>query len=126
MGAQADQLKERTMQFAIDVCRLLRSLPSREPGSVVQRQLARSATGIAFNYRAACRARSQAEFVARINVVAEEADECQGWLVFTQAADLLASAELARLQQEATELCAIFSASVRTARLELQRRRCGP
>ena len=110
------------MRFALDVCRLLPNLPTREPGSVVQRQLARSATGVAFNYRAACRARSHSEFLARISVVAEEADESQGWLMFVQEANLLRSGELGRLQQEATELCAIFSASVRTARLQRQTR----
>jgi four helix bundle protein len=71
---------------------------------------------MAFNYRATCRARSHDEFTARIGVVAEEADESQGWLEFIEAAKLIASKEVARLLREATELAAIFSASVGTAR----------
>jgi len=115
MGEQAEQLKKRTMRFALDVCKLLKQLPWDEPGPTVKRQLARAATGTAFNYRAACR-RSHDEFTAKIGVVAEEADESQGWLEFIIEAKLIASMEAGRLYQEATELSAIFSASVGTAR----------
>ena len=74
---------------------------------------------IGFNYRASCRARSHAEFTSKISIVAivaEEADESQGWLEFVEAARLIVSQEVNRLILEATELCAIFSASVGTAR----------
>src|SRR5688500_2581383 len=116
MSEQAELLKRRTMRFALDVCKLLKRLPWDEPGPTVKRQLARSSTGVAFNYRGACRARSHDEFTSRIGVVAEESDESQGWLEFIQDADLIASKEVGRLFQEATELAAIFSASVGTAR----------
>jgi four helix bundle protein len=116
MGEQAEFLKKRTMRFALDVCKLLKQLPWDEPGPTIKRQLARSSTGTAFNYRAACRGRSHDEFTAKIGIVAEEADESQGWLEFIQEARLIASKELERLYQEATELSAIFSASVGTAR----------
>ena len=79
-------MKQRTMQFALDVCGLIKDLPHSEPGPTVRRQLAKSATGVAFNYRASCRARSHTEFTARMGVVAEEADETQGWLEFIDAA----------------------------------------
>jgi four helix bundle protein len=78
---------------------------------------------VAFNYRASCRARSHQEFTSRIHVVAEEADECQGWLEFLAAAGLLESPGVVRLTQEAKELCAIFSASAGTARSRATRRR---
>ena len=104
------------MRFALDVCALLKQLPFEEPGPTIKRQLARSSTGTAFNYRAACRGRSHDEFTAKIGVVAEEADETQGWLEFIVDAKLIASKEVGRLYQEATELSAIFSASVGTAR----------
>jgi len=69
------------------------------------------------NYRASCRARSHTEFTAKMGLVAEEADESQGWLEFIDAASLIVSAaELARLLQESTELCAIVSTSFATAR----------
>jgi len=78
MSEQADLLKARTMRFALDVCALIKHLPHEEPGPTVKRQLAKSSTGLAFNYRASCRARSHAEFTAKIGLVAEEADETQG------------------------------------------------
>jgi four helix bundle protein len=116
MSEIADQLKRRTMRFALDVCALIRDLPTFEPGPTAQRQLARAATGVAFNYRATCRARSHTEFTARMGVVVEEADESQGWLEFIEAGELLKSTTLTRLIGEATELVAITSAAYGTAR----------
>jgi four helix bundle protein len=126
MSKQSEELKRRTMRFALDVCGLIRQLPPDEPGPVVKHQLARSSTGVAFNYRAACRARSHAEFTAKIGLVAEESDETQGWLEFVDAAKLVKSSDLPRLLTEATELCSMFSASAGTARFnerEKKRRR---
>jgi four helix bundle protein len=116
MGETAEQLKRRTMRFALDVCALIRELPAFEPGPTVQRQLARAATGVAFNYRATCRARSHADFTARMGVVAEEADEAQGWLEFLESAHLLKSETLTRLIAEAAEIVSITSAAYGTAR----------
>jgi len=116
MSDVADQLKQRTMRFALDACALIRELPPFEPGPTAKRQLAKAATSVAFNYRATCRARSHTEFTARIGVVAEEADESQGWLEFIDAAELLKSEMLTRLIGEATELAAITSAAYGTAR----------
>jgi four helix bundle protein len=123
MSAVADQMKRRTMRFALDCCRLLRELPQFEPGPTIQHQLAKSSTGLAFNYRASCRARSHAEFTAKTGVVAEEADESQGWLEFIEAAELLKSDTLTRLIAEATELVAITSASYGTARHKEQQKK---
>jgi four helix bundle protein len=92
------------MRFTLDVCELLQLILTSEPGSTVKRQLAKSATSVGANYRAACRARSHAEFTAR-TVVAEEADETVYWL------DVMAGA-----RREARELLAIFSSAVGTAR----------
>jgi four helix bundle protein len=117
MSEQAERLKERTMRFALDVCRLIRLLPPWEPGPTVRHQLARSSTSVAFNYRASCRARSHAEFTSKIGTVAEESDESLGWLEFIEAGQLIGgSADVPRLATEARELLAIFSASVGTAR----------
>jgi four helix bundle protein len=116
VGEQAELLKERSMRFALDVCSLIKLLSSSEPGPTVRRQLAKSATSIAFNYRASCRARSHAEFTAKLGTVAEETDETLGWLEFIEAARLIDSDDLRRLTTEARELLAIFSASVGTAR----------
>jgi four helix bundle protein len=116
MGEIAEQLKARTMRFALDVCELIQRLPHSEPSQTVRRQLAKAATSVAFNYRAACRARSHKEYTAKIGLVDEEADESVGWLEFIEAARLLKSSELVRLIVESRELAAIVSASYGTAR----------
>src|SRR5580693_5579023 len=124
MSDQSEQLKKRTMRFALDVCRLIGLLPSWEPGPTVCHQLAKASTSVAFNYRASCRARSHAEFTAKIGTVAEESDESLGWLEFIEAAELIeGSADLPRLAGEARELLAIFSASFGTARRRKRKRR---
>src|SRR5438270_7341285 len=107
MSDIAEQLKARTMRFALDVCALIRELPDEEPGLTVKHQLTRAATGVAFNYRATCRARSHAEFTAKIGIVSEEADEAQGWLEFLDAASLTSPTRLTSLLAEATELVRI-------------------
>ena len=116
MSEEAELLKARSMRFALDVSQLIKALPSDEPGPTVKRQLAKAATSVAFNYRAACRGRSHAEYTAKIGVVAEESDETLGWLEFIEAATLISQTKLADLLQEAKELCAIFSASYGTAK----------
>ncbi len=116
MSEETEQLKARTMKFALDICKLIKQLPAYEPGPIVRRQLAKAATSVALNYRSSCRSRSHAEFTARIGVVAEESDEAQGWLEFIDAAGLICSGDLARLLKEAGEICAIMSASAGTAR----------
>jgi four helix bundle protein len=125
MSEAAELLKQRTMRFALDVCGLIKHLPAVEPGPTVRRQLARAATSVAFNYRASCRARSHDEFTAKIGLVAEEADETQGWLDFIDAAALIESADLHRLLAESCELAAIFSASFGTARYKQRMTRAG-
>jgi len=111
------------MRFAIDVCALIQRLPLEEPGRTVQHQLAKAATSVAFNYRAACRGRSHAECTAKIGLVAEESDESLGWLEFIDAARLLKSDELDRLIAESHELAAIMSASYGTARYKERNKR---
>src|SRR4029453_14965469 len=124
MSHISEQLKDRTMRFALDVCAVIKTFPPAEPGPTAKRQLARAATGVAFNYRASCRARTHTEFTAKIGLVAEEADESQGWLDFIIASKLMMSTEASRLLREASELTAIISASVGTARRnERQRNR---
>jgi four helix bundle protein len=116
MSETTERMKTRTMRFALDVCALIKDLPHEEPGPTVRRQLAKSATGLAFNYRASCRARSHKEFAAKIGLVAEEADESQGWLEFIEAAQLVTCPDVNRLVIESTELTKIVSASYGTAR----------
>jgi four helix bundle protein len=123
MSVISEDLKARTMKFALEVCALIRQLPLSEPGPTVSRQLAKSATSVAFNYRASCRARSHAEFTARIGLVAKESDESLGWLEFIEAAGLLPAVDVAEVTREARELVAIFSAAHGTARYRERRPR---
>ncbi len=113
---EATKLKLRTKRFAISLIRLFRSLPRTEEARVIGRQFIRSGTSIAANYRAACRARSKAEFVSRIGTVVEEADETVFWIEMLSEADVLSSVATREVLAEANELLAIFAASQRTAR----------
>jgi four helix bundle protein len=123
MSEQSELLKARTRRFALDVLELIKLLPYTEPGPTVRRQLTKAATSVDMNYRASCRARSHAEFTAKIGVVAEEADESASWLDLIAEAKLLKSDVLPRVQKEAHELEAIFSSSAGTARRNERRRR---
>ena len=111
----ARDLQQRAETFAIDVIKFCRELPHVPESRNIQDQLSRSATGIAANYRATCRARSRAEFIARLGVVVEEADESHMWLGMIIRLKLRDDTEVNRLYKEADELTAIFAASRRTA-----------
>jgi four helix bundle protein len=96
--------------------RLYRSLPRTEEARILGAQLLRSSTSIGANYRAACRGRSRAEFVAKLGIVLEEADEAVFWLELFQEGNIFPAEKLRDLLREANELVSIFVSSVRTAR----------
>ena len=114
--SQAEQLKGRTKQFAIHLIELFRNLPKTEEALVIGRQVLRSGTSVAANYRAVCRARSKAEFIAKMGVVVEESDETVFWLELLVEGHVVDKQRMDGLLAEANELLAIFSASQRTAR----------
>ena len=120
MEHKAELFKQRTKAFALRIIRLVRSVPKTEEGRVIGQQLLRSGTSIAANYRAACRARSRAEFLSKISTVVEEADETVFWLELLADAGIVASSRLRDLKSEAEELVAIFNASRVTARRNAQ------
>lgn len=113
---RADQLKRRTKQFSLRIVRLFSALPKCEEAKVIGRQLLRSGTSVGANYRAVCRARSPTEFVSKVGVVVEEADETVYWIELLIEAETVAAKRLHPLLSEANELLAIFAASQRTAR----------
>jgi four helix bundle protein len=113
-------LKVRSRAFAVNVVVACREYPRTIEAYVVAKQLIRAATGVASNYRAACRARSRAEFVSRMSVVCEEADESQLWLDITVAARIAAIPTMQALLSEASELTAIFTTSRDTAKRNLK------
>jgi four helix bundle protein len=110
------ELRDRTKKFAIRIVRLFQALPKSTEAQVMGKQLLRSGTSVAANYRAVCRARSKAEFIARIGVVAEEADESALWIELLEETKVLTASQLKDISQEAHALAAIFSASQKTAR----------
>jgi four helix bundle protein len=109
-------LKLRTKTFAIEIIRLVESLPRGRSAEILGRQLLRSGTSVAANYRAARRARSRKEFLAKLGIVEEEADESCFWLELLADAGLSRSADTDRLRNEADQLVAITISSIRTAR----------
>jgi four helix bundle protein len=117
-----DELRERARRFAIETIDLCVRLPDGPVSNLIRPQLLRAATGIAANYRAAGRSRSRREFVARLGVVIEEADESELWLDILEARRHGPPETVKRLRQEATELRAIFIASRRTAAAGLKMR----
>jgi four helix bundle protein len=108
-------LKARTKQFALRVMKMVDALPRTIQGRTIAKQIIRSATSVAANYRAACRARSRAEFIAKIGVVEEEADESCFWLELIIDSGLLTEERIRPLLSEAGELVAIMAASRKSA-----------
>jgi four helix bundle protein len=102
------ELRERTKKFAIRIVRLFQALPKSTEAQVMGKQLLRCGTSVAANYRAVCRARSKAEFVARMGIVAEEADESVLWLELLEETSILNHERLQDILQEAKELVSIF------------------
>src|SRR5205807_2892221 len=109
-GMTTVELKARTKEFALRVIRLVDALPNTVKGRAIANQIMRSATSVAANYRAACRARSRAEFIAKIGVVEEEADETAFWLELFIVAKIRSQKQLESLLNEESYLVAIMVA----------------
>ena len=107
------------MQFGLRVVYFFQSLPLRTDAQVIGKQLLRSATSMAANYRAAGRSRSKAEFISKLSTVVEEADETLFWLEMIHEAKIDGTQELRLLLQESKELVYIFSSSRKSARENL-------
>ena len=110
------EFKRRTRAFAIGIIELIREMPRDMAGAVLGRQLVRSATSVGANYRAACRARSAADVVAKLKIVEEEADETLYWLERLVEAGLLEGARVDSLHAETNEIVAMTIASIKTLR----------
>ncbi len=116
MATKAEELQRRTTSYALRILKLFRSLPNCPEARIIGQQLLRSGTSVAANYRAACRARSRAEFLSKLGVVEEEADESVFWLEFLTDANLVRRERLRDLVSEARQITAIFVASRRTVK----------
>ena len=110
------ELQRRTKKFAIDIIKLSEELPNRKAVNVLINQLLRSSTSIGANYRSACKGKSTADFINKIVITEEEADECIYWLELLDECGLLQNVNIPVLKKEATELTAIFTAIGKTAK----------
>jgi four helix bundle protein len=110
------QLRNRTKKFAVRIVEMFEALPKKASAYVLGKQVLRSGTSVAANYRSSCRARIKAEFLAKIGVVSEEADECVFWLELLVETGIVNERRMKSLLKEARELSAIFTASYNTAR----------
>jgi four helix bundle protein len=117
-----ESLRIRTKTFALELIRLSRGLPKSAESQLIGRQLVRAATSAAANYRAVGRARSRAEFISKIGIVLEEADETVFWIEMLSETGIVSASVAVPLLEEANQLVAIFAASQRTARNGRQHR----
>ena len=117
-----NEMKKRTKQFGLRVIKLVESLPSGQTARTIGNQLLRSGMSVGANYRAACRGRSKADFIAKAGISLEEADECLYWMEMLQEAGIVPVEKMKDLMKEADELVAIFTASIKTARANLNQK----
>ena len=113
----SEDLKKRTKLFAIAAIHFSKTLPKNDEGFIIKKQIIRCATAVGANYRAVCRARSSADFISKIAIVEEEADETCYWLEILEESGMLTKDATAKLYDEAFQLTAIFAASRKTSRM---------
>jgi four helix bundle protein len=116
MNMNADEMKKRTRAFALRIVRLVEALPKNKTAEVIGKQLLRCGTSVGANYRASCRARSQADFIAKMGIVEEEADESIYWIELLVESGLVKTERVSGLLEEADQIVAIVVSSIRTAR----------
>jgi four helix bundle protein len=109
-------LKDRTKQFALEVIKMINNIPNNQAGYVIRGQLVKSSTSIGANYRSALRGRSKAEFISKIGIVEEEADETVFWLELLQDSGFVCTSIIHPLLDEANQLTAIFTSMGKTAK----------
>jgi len=111
-----EEMKQRTKFFALGIIQLVESLPKERTTTVLGGQLLRSGTSVGSNYRSACRAKSLADFISKMSIVEEEADESLYWMELLIEAGIGISVKMDAVMKEAGELLAITVASIKTAR----------
>jgi four helix bundle protein len=109
-------MQDRTKAFAVRVIKFYSKLPKTDEARVLGRQLLRSGTSVAANYRAACRSKSQADFISKLGTVVEETDESLLWLELLESAEICSAPQVSAPKAEADELVRIFQTSLNTAK----------
>ena len=110
------EMKRRTKEFAKEIIRLCRKLPNNREGRLIGDQIFRSGTSVAANYRSACRGRSKAEFISKLSIVEEEADETLFWLEVIEEVEIFDRDSISPLMRECHEILSIVVSSINTAR----------
>lgn len=113
------ELETRTKNFVLRIIKLVENLPTAVVGKNIANQLVRSGMSVGANYRASCRGRSKAEFIAKLGVVLEETDECVYWLEIIMESGLLPKKKVLELHKEADELAAIFYTILKSSKQRL-------
>lgn len=116
-----NDLKKRTKQFGLRIIKLVEALPKTQSARMIGNQLLRSGTSVGANYRAACRGRSKAEFIAKVGISIEESDESMYWIEMLTEAGIMPDEKVSALYKEADEIVAILTASAKTARRNLKK-----
>ena len=117
-----EELKDRTKNFALRIIKLSEYLPDTKSGRVISNQIVKSGTSVGANYRAACRAKSTRDFINKLTIVEEEADETLFWLEIIKEGKLLKPHLLVDLMKEADELVAIFTSAGKTSKIKANRK----
>lgn len=117
-----EQIKKRTKQIGLEVIKLVGELPNKPSAWAISNQIIRSSTSVGANYRAACRAKSTADFINKLKIVEEEADETQYWLEVLEETNLIHSDRIDTIKKEVNEIVSIVVASIKTARENENRR----
>jgi len=112
----SEELKERTKKFGLRVIKLYEEISKTRKGEILGNQLLRAGTSVGANYRAACRSKSNADFIYKIQIVEEEADESAFWLEMVSESNIIKKNRIESLLREANELTAIFTSSGKTAK----------
>ena len=112
----SEEIKKRTKQYTKQIIKLCRLLPKNREGRLIGDQLFRAGTSVAANYRSACRARSRAEFIAKLGIVEEESDESLFWLELSKELELCQEKLVSSLMKEGNEILSIVVSSINTAR----------
>ena len=111
-----EQIQHRTKQIGLEIIKLIDELPNNTSSWVIAKQIVRSATSIGANYRAACRAKSPADFIHKLKIVEEETDETMYWLEILDEGKFIKSERILNLKKELNEILAIVVASIKTVR----------
>ena len=111
-----EKIKIRTKQIGLEVIKLIDELPDKPSAWAIAKQIVRSSTSVGANYRAACRAKSEADFINKLKIVEAEADETLYWLEILEESDLIPSPRIEVLKREVNEIISIVVASIKTIR----------